>query len=151
MHHGPEGAGQDHSGQSRSLNCCRSREGSSNPRLIARRRDISFLCRINFFLVSVSVGVYSIYTSDDKINKWFSYQLQPVVSFLFSVVSLWCLGFALFSEWRHNFFLSVLKYAGDSGTGIGTLETFDPPGGRGAVIYFKTFGLIMRHRLPPYF
>lgn len=38
----------------------------------------------------------------------------------------------------------------DSGTRIGTLETFDPPVGRGgnaAMNNFKTFGLIMCHYL----
>lgn len=48
MHHRPEGVGQGHSGQSYSLNCHRSTEASSSPGLIARRRDVTFLCRINY-------------------------------------------------------------------------------------------------------
>lgn len=48
VHHRPEGVGQGHSGQSYSLNCHRSTEASSSPGLIARRRDITFLCRINY-------------------------------------------------------------------------------------------------------
>lgn len=48
MHHRPEGVGQGHSGQSYSLNCHCSTEASSSPGLIARRRDVTFLCRINY-------------------------------------------------------------------------------------------------------
>lgn len=53
--------------------------------------------------------------------------------------------FALFCD------ITVLYpwYARDSGTRIGTLETFDPLVGRGggAMNNFKTFGLIMCHYL----
>lgn len=82
------------------------------------------------------MGVYSIYTSaDDKINGSL---------IIFSWLCLSYSVFALFCEWHHSF-ISM-----DSGTRIGTLETFDPPVGRGgnaAMNNFKTFGLIMCHYL----